>query len=581
MTASADLVMVYSLQRHGARNVLPKGALLTETDLIGGPTLLPEGQRQTYNAGAAFRARYLSNATCGASGTCLPGSDAAGAAVSSGAKYGVLGTPGVGFGNFDVYVRSSALDRTIMSGLCFFNGVFQPDPAAPAANPAAYLPTGAQVVPVYTQSDQNDILIRAYTKCPAYQAALDAWFDSAEFQAQADASAGLRAAVAERWPAADTSLQNWWNVYDAINVYRTYGLGAPTPNFTDLFTPIQDLAYWLEVRKMQTRLTRNLLGGHLLADLLASLQGAAAAAANGSQLYYKLVSLSGHYNTQLGLLAALGLDAQAGAAAAAFVWYRPSLPRLAAVLAFELHAVPATAAAPGNGSSSSSSSSSSSNATVMYVVRAVAQDGPSASFITVPLPCASAAAAAALAAAVNAGAANATAAAANAAAAVGACTLDDFVALAAPRSMPEAADWCAACGNDDVSACRLARLQAEGGGGDEGEAWKIAVSVVVTFVGSLLLAALAVGVWSYCAVRRRQQQQQQQYGTGVGGADSHGMSSSFLPGGKAAAGKAPGCFRGVGGAGRGKGRGGAGDGLDSAELAQAPFHYSSAAAHQI
>mgnify|MGYP001807154611 CR=1 FL=1 len=57
-------------------------------------------------------------------------------------------------GNFDVYVRSSALDRTLMSGVCFFNGVFPPDPAAPAANPAAYLPTGAQVVPVYTQSDQ-------------------------------------------------------------------------------------------------------------------------------------------------------------------------------------------------------------------------------------------------------------------------------------------------------------------------------------------------------------------------------------------------------------------------------------------
>ncbi|KAG2435149.1 hypothetical protein HXX76_007234 [Chlamydomonas incerta] len=564
MAATAKLVMVYSLQRHGARNVLPKGALLTETDLIGGPTLLPEGQRQTYNAGATFRARYLSNATCGATGTCLNGSDAAGA-VSSGGKYGVVGQPGVGFGNFDVYVRSSALDRTIMSGLCFFNGVFPADPAAPAANPAAYLPTGAQVVPVYTQSDQDDILIRAYTKCPAYQAALDAWFSSAEFGAQANASTQLRAAVAARWPGVDTSLENWWNVYDAINVYRTYGLGAPTPNFTDIFTPIQDLAYWLEVRKMQTGLTRNLLGGPLLADLTASLADAVAAAANGSQLYYKLVSLSGHYNTQLGLLAALGLDAAAGPAAAAFVWYRPSLPRLAAVLAFELHAVAATADGSSN-SSSSSGSSSGSSTTTMYVVRAVAQDGPSAAYVTVPLPCASGAAAAALAAAVNSGAAaaaNATAAAANAAAAVGACTLDDFLALAAPQSMPTAADWCAACGNNDVTACRVANLQAEGGEicDDEGEAWKIAVSVVVTFVGALLLAALAAGVWSHCAARRQQQQQH-------GGA---GSSSSPLPDEKAAA---AGCFGGDGGKGRG------GDGM-GAELTPAPFRYSSAAAHQI
>ncbi len=47
----ASLAAVYSLQRHGARNVLPKTALLAESDLIGGPTLLPQGQRQTYDAG--------------------------------------------------------------------------------------------------------------------------------------------------------------------------------------------------------------------------------------------------------------------------------------------------------------------------------------------------------------------------------------------------------------------------------------------------------------------------------------------------------------------------------------------------
>lgn len=47
----ASLAAVYSLQRHGARNVLPKTALLAESDLIGGPTLLPQGQRQTYEAG--------------------------------------------------------------------------------------------------------------------------------------------------------------------------------------------------------------------------------------------------------------------------------------------------------------------------------------------------------------------------------------------------------------------------------------------------------------------------------------------------------------------------------------------------
>ena len=165
------------------------------------------------------------------------------------------------YGNFDVYVRSSALDRSIMSGLCFFNGIF---PASNVPSTTTYLPTGAQVrwrarmigrrmpcrwgggtqsrgfasatgrqlgangsyqgqeaaacgtcrslectcaragqpihdlplpgwcayvcpdareataatlpashhmqvVPIYTQSDPDDVLIRAYTKCPAYE----------------------------------------------------------------------------------------------------------------------------------------------------------------------------------------------------------------------------------------------------------------------------------------------------------------------------------------------------------------------------------------------------------------------------
>lgn len=49
--AQADLVMAYSMNRHGARNFLPKGPTLNEADSNGGPTLLPEGQRMCYNAG--------------------------------------------------------------------------------------------------------------------------------------------------------------------------------------------------------------------------------------------------------------------------------------------------------------------------------------------------------------------------------------------------------------------------------------------------------------------------------------------------------------------------------------------------
>jgi len=71
---SAWVAMVYSIHRHGARNALPKSLTLKESDAIGGVTLLPEGERLCFNAGAQFRSRYLGE-NCTASSTCISASD--------------------------------------------------------------------------------------------------------------------------------------------------------------------------------------------------------------------------------------------------------------------------------------------------------------------------------------------------------------------------------------------------------------------------------------------------------------------------------------------------------------------------
>lgn len=51
--------------------MLPKTSLLQETDADGGPTLLPEGQRQAYNAGVGYLSRYLNATTCPTNLTCF------------------------------------------------------------------------------------------------------------------------------------------------------------------------------------------------------------------------------------------------------------------------------------------------------------------------------------------------------------------------------------------------------------------------------------------------------------------------------------------------------------------------------
>jgi hypothetical protein len=50
-TCSSELVMVYAVVRHAARNVLPKSANLTESEATGGPALLPQGRVQASTAG--------------------------------------------------------------------------------------------------------------------------------------------------------------------------------------------------------------------------------------------------------------------------------------------------------------------------------------------------------------------------------------------------------------------------------------------------------------------------------------------------------------------------------------------------
>lgn len=70
-------------------------------------------------------------------------------------------------------------------------------------------------------------------------------------------------------------------------------------------------------------------------------------------------------------------------------------------------------------------------------VRLVMQDGPAASYTTIPLPCA------------------VPGDGAEALAGPGACTLEAFRALAAPKASSSLQEWCDACENDSWTACQL------------------------------------------------------------------------------------------------------------------------------
>jgi hypothetical protein len=76
-----------------------------------------------------------------------------------------------------------------------------------------------------------------------------------------------------------------WNVYDAFNVNLKYGVGDRMPPLNaSTYKDVQSLAYWLELNKASSALSGNLLGGALLADVLAQLQAAVDATSSSSGL---------------------------------------------------------------------------------------------------------------------------------------------------------------------------------------------------------------------------------------------------------------------------------------------------------
>ena len=157
---------------------------------------------------------------------------------------------------------------------------------------------------------------------------------------------------------------------------RNAGVGDPMPSVNaSVWADMVALANWLETSKMASALTGPLVGGPIVADVINRLLTVSSRHNTTGVANERLVVVSGHYNTQLGVLSALKMDALLPAAQAAAVPWLTRIPATAAVLAFELF------------------SSDGENGT-FYATRLVAQDGPAANYTVFPLPCASAAGAA-------------------------------------------------------------------------------------------------------------------------------------------------------------------------------------------
>ena len=362
--------------------------------------------------------------------------------------------------------------------------------------------------------DADDVLIRAYNNCPNLNLALQQWYLSPQFVLMSQATQTFRTYVGSLLALTSAAyldlqyldsnpfeLQNWYNVWDEFNTWNSTNgyAGNPVPNvgnmtlFEDgtiipetgglanvpyvsskgpnLFGQITWLAYWLETNKMNSGLVGSYAGGPLLGDLNNKIVAATAAYTGSSNVstqaysayaltstYPRLVVISAHYNVQLGILGALKVDnflqSLGRAAALNAAWISvPALnvtgaiPSAAATLVFELH----------RGSTGS------------YAVRAVFQNGPGTvaspkKYVTMPLPCQSAAGAAI--------------------GGQGACTLADFNGIIAGpiASAGTAATWCALCAAKTPMPCLAARTTASAGSVTRSGLGLVASALLMTII---------------------------------------------------------------------------------------------------
>ena len=202
-----DLVQIQVVARHGSRFPLIRDSTtLQEDESTGGITFL--GQFQMYDVGDYIRATYN----------------------------------GEGFFNEfrsgAVRVESSATERTIVSADSLSLGLW--DEAARDPDGESDLPYIPANIPVYTRALRNDVYLRPFDKCPAYQKDMDQLHRSQEWRDLENSYATLltKIATSDVFTAITVNgkipLKEAWTAFDAINVARVECAEATT-DCTEVF----------------------------------------------------------------------------------------------------------------------------------------------------------------------------------------------------------------------------------------------------------------------------------------------------------------------------------------------------------
>lgn len=274
--AGEKLVFAVDVIRHGDRMPLRDLAKAPAQWPLPFGQLSPKGMHQEYELGAAMRADYVDLYKL------LPPSYAAGT----------------------VYVRSSDIDRTLMSAQCVLAGLY-PHGTGPSSDGKPALPDLAQPVPVHTVPSAEEALL--YPDGPLYHyAEMQGQYveNGAEWKRREDA---LRPDFA-RWSAATgeevNSLKKVKSLADVLYIRRLYNIAPPAGLTAEDVDRIVTAGRWAFAASFAPGEIGRATGLPLLKEIAARIN-AAAAGKDG----VRYVLYSAHDSTILSQLSALGAPA--------------------------------------------------------------------------------------------------------------------------------------------------------------------------------------------------------------------------------------------------------------------------------
>ena len=196
----------------------------------------------------------------------------------------------------DLYIRSTDVDRTIMSAQAQLSAVFPPTGAQVWDNSLLWQP-----IPVHTVSDNNDNVLRAYDKkCPAYTDTITQFMSSQEYKDMSNKYQDLFKTISQA--TGDTvNLKNIWQFADTIYCDQQHNITLPKWG-KDNFDTLRVLNDWDLKSNFARKEVQKFIAGRLLWYFWQLID-----ARMNNSVGIKAYFLSGHDVTIIALLSAFNI----------------------------------------------------------------------------------------------------------------------------------------------------------------------------------------------------------------------------------------------------------------------------------